>query len=358
MKNRKKLIPFFFCFINIFAFHISHTEAETIYVNIQKGNDSNPGTKSRPLRTFNQAAIMVNSSTERGPTLIKIAPGIYHLDKTVAIKNNRHYTEKSRLIIEAKILPDDPDWKPANMPIIFSTEFPQQQSSADKIVEVSGLKIEINHVTICGLKFLGSPVPNILYYPIFREGKNLTDLIVTQCLFSNDAYTLSSNVAILANGHRLIVDHCIFYNCSNPVVFWRAEDDISKGNIMRYCLVDGAYISSIWVCDTGDDLEFHHNLITGSEYVWMRDEDNKRTYHLHDCIITDYQYYSGNSDPNFKLSPTSPEIVFEENNVIKKGKVTLEKGKGFDLGVPMNFLHVTPGTFGSELGAGLFKRKK
>lgn len=220
---------------------------ETLYIDSRNGNDINPGTKEKPLCTMGKAAVMVNSRTEGGPTTIKIGPGVYNLTKAVFFKNTRLYTKEKRLTIEATVLPDDPNWKPVLMPVILSTEIPQQWEKTNGQVETSGLKIEINHVTIRGLKFLGSPVLHIWYYPIFREGKNLEDLTVTQCLFAMDSYALSSNVAILANGHGLVVDHCVFYNCRNPVVFWNADGGTSKNNAMRYCIVDGAYTSGVWV---------------------------------------------------------------------------------------------------------------
>ena len=332
--------------------------AEMLYVDGANGNDVNPGTEQKPLKTIGQAAAMVNSKTEGGPTTIKVAPGVYNLTEAVLFENTRPYTKEKRLTIEATVLPDDPNWKPVLMPVILSTEIPQQWEKTNAQIETSGLKVEINHVTIGGLKFLGSPVLHIWYYPIFREGKSLEDLTVTQCLFAMDSYALSSNVAIIANGHGLVVDHCIFYNCRNPIVFWNADGGTSKNNAMRYCIVDGAYTSGLWVCQTAEDFEFHHNIITRSRYAWMRDSSNQRKYRLHDCIITDNEYYSGECGADWKLKATGPGIVYKEKDVIKTGKIVLEMGNGIDLPVPRNFLHPLPGTLGSDLGAGLFREKQ
>ena len=332
--------------------------AETLYIDGISGDDSSPGTKDKPLKTISKAAAMVNDSNAPGPTTIKIGPGVYNLTKAVVFENTRSYTKEKRLTIEATILPDDPNWKPALMPVVLSSEIPQQWEKTKAQVEASGLKIEISHVTIRGLKFLGSPVSHIWYYPVFREGKNLEDLVVTQCLFIMDRNALSSNVAIIANGHGLVIDHCIFYDCRNPIVFWNANGGTSKNNAMRYCIVDGAYTSGIWVCQTAEDFEFHHNIITRSKYAWMRDSSNQRKYRLHDCIITDNECYSGECGADWKLKATGPEIVYNEKDVIKTGKIVLEMGNGIDLPVPRNFLHPLPGTLGSDLGAGLFKKKQ
>jgi hypothetical protein len=342
----------------VMAILASAAVAERLYIDSRNGNDVNPGTKDNPLKTIGRAAVLVNSRTEGGPTTIKIGPGVYNLTKAVLFKNTRAYTNGKRLTIEATILPDDPNWKPVLMPVILSTEIPRQWEKTKAQVEASGLKIEISHVTIRGLKFLGSPVSHIWYYPVFREGKSLEDLVVTQCLFTMDRNALSSNVAIIANGHGLVVDHCIFYNCRNPIVFWNADGGTSQNNAMRYCIVDGAYTSGVWVCQTAEDFEFHNNIITRSKYAWMRSSSNQRKYRLHDCIITGNESYSGECNSDWKLKATGPEIVYNEKDVIRTGKIVLEMGNGIDLPVPRNFLHPVPGTLGSDLGAGLFERKR
>jgi hypothetical protein len=65
------------------------------------GNDDNPGTKEQPLRTLGRAAEIVNGSMDSGPTYIKVAPGIYNLTESAVFENERPYTEKDRLVIEA-----------------------------------------------------------------------------------------------------------------------------------------------------------------------------------------------------------------------------------------------------------------
>ena len=48
---------------------------------------------------------------------------------------------------------------------------------------------------------------------------------------------------------------------------------------------------------------------------------------------------------------TGPEVAYEEKNIIKEGQVVLVKDK-----TTRNYLHVVPGTLGSDIGAGLFKK--
>lgn len=349
MKSCKKELWFFFVTL-VFGMVTPNIIAETLYVDSRNGRDENPGTVEKPVRTIEQAAVMVNSKTKPGPTTIKIAPGIYNLSKCVVFENKRPYTEKERLVIEASILPDDPTWKPALMPVILSNEDPRKPGEFDKLTETYSLRITISHVTIRGLKFLGNPLSNNWHCCVSRTGENLDDLIVTQCMFVGGRDTLNIYCATLATGDRFVLDHNIFYNCHACVVFWDGpEGTPGKGNAMRYCIVDGAYISGVWTCQTAEDLEFGHNIVTRSEYFWMRKSGDQQRYRLYDCIVTDNRYYSGFGIESGPTGQTGPEVTFEEKNVIKEGGVALVKDKR-----ARNYLHVVKGSFGSNLGAGLF----
>ena len=52
--------------------------AEVLYLDSTNGDDTNPGTREKPLSTIGKAAILVNNSSNPGPTIIKILPGIYN----------------------------------------------------------------------------------------------------------------------------------------------------------------------------------------------------------------------------------------------------------------------------------------
>ncbi|MBA7675174.1 hypothetical protein ES703_83404 [subsurface metagenome] len=351
MGSKRRELWFFFIVL-IGAILSSSVIAETVYVDARAGSDVNPGTKEKPLRTIKQAATIVNSSTKPGPTTIKIAPGVYNLNKCVVFENTRPYTEKGRLIIEAEILPDERAWKPALMPVILSTEDPRKPGKLDAHTGTYGLQIKISHVTIRGLKFLGNPLSNNWYNPVSRIGTNLEDFVVTQCLFVGIPDSLDLYCATLATGDRFVVDHCIFYHCHASVVFWDGIEGIAgKGNAMRYCIVDGAYISGVWTCQTAEDFKFHHNIVTRSEYFWMRKSGDLQKYRLHDCIVSNNKYYSGYGVESGPTGQTGREVIYEEKNVIKTGKVVLEKNKK-----ARNYLRIVEGTLGSKLGAGLFKK--
>lgn len=325
------------------------TNAEIIYVDSRNGDDGNPGTLEKPLRTIGKAAVIVNSKTKAEPTTIKIGPGIHNLTNSVIFENSHQYTEKDRLIIEASILPDNPQWKPYLMPVILSTENP---CISEKLTETYSLKVKRSYATIRGLKFLGNPLSNNWHACVERTGKDLEDLLITQCMFVGDKDSFNIYCAAIATGNRFVVDHCIFRNCHASIVYWDGLEGIGgKGCAMRYCIVDGSYISGVWTCQTAEDFEFHHNIVTGCDYFWMRKPGDQMTYKLHDCIVTNNKHYSGYGVETGATGQTGPEVTYKENNVVKTGQVVIEEDKSKN-----SYLHVVPGTLGNNLGAGLFTK--
>ena len=328
---------------------------EIVYVDGNGGDDTHPGTQDKPIRTIAKAAEMVNSSTAPGPTTVRLAPGIHIIDETVTFENPRAYVPDARLTIEATILPDEPEWKPGRMPVVLSTV--KGMLSAGEMHALS-IRIEVSHVTVRGIRFLGNPRSRTWHYAIHRFGKNLKDLLITQCVFLGGGQALEYSCPVCANGHGLVVDHCIFYDCDVPVIFWNAEDGVSKDNAMRHCIVDGADNAAVWTCDTAEDFEFHHNVIARSRYVWMRSPGNRKVYRVRDCVIADSKYASGTGTASAINGPTGADITYDEENVVKKGTVRLvipePSPQGLTAERPRDYLHVMPGTLGSDLGAGLF----
>jgi hypothetical protein len=90
----------------------SSAMAETIHVDVRRGYDTSPGTMERPLKTLGRAAAIVNGRSGVGATIVKLAPDVYTLSEAAVFKPNRPHTEQDRLIIEATLLPDDPQWRP------------------------------------------------------------------------------------------------------------------------------------------------------------------------------------------------------------------------------------------------------
>lgn len=325
--------------------------AEEFYINAKSGNDANPGNKAQPLKTIDEAARRINSSTVTEATTIILQEGVYPLTETVLFNNNK-FTIENRLLIRAEILPDDADWNPQRMPIITSV-IPTLPVAGDGEI-AKGFDVEVSHVTIQGIKFTGSPVyyyidgkQNRRYYPIWREGKNLEDLVVTQCMFAGDVDLLPIRVAVIANGNGLVVDHCVFFNCQNPVVFWEADGGTSYHNVMRFCLVYGSNYSGVWTTtNTADDFEFHNNIITNSRTAWIRDNNSVHHYQIHDCILTDNMNMAGNGGGS---SIDSGFLKME--NVQLNGTIEIEKDQG-----KRNYLQLREGSFGSNLKASLFTK--
>lgn len=324
--------------------------AEQFYLNPRIGNDSNPGTKSQPLKTLMEAARRVNANPHAEATTIVLSEGVYPLTETVLF-NRSQYTLESRLVIRAEVMPDDPDWTPQRMPMLV-TIVPMLPT--DDGEEAKGIDIETSHVTLEGLWFSGGP--NYYYmdgrhnrraYPVWRDGKTLEDLLVTQCLFTGDVDLLPVRVAVIANGHGFVLDHCVFYHCQNPVVFWDAEGGTSHHDAMRYCLVYGAYFSGVWTTSaTADDFEFHHNIITGCGTGWISEGDHH--YAVHDCILAGNKTTVGfGNEGGTKSNPDFLQMV----NVQTSGAIELERDQS-----KKNYLQLKEGSFGSGLKAGLFKR--
>ena len=325
--------------------------AEEFYVNANTGNDANPGNKLQPLKTIAEAARRINVNAVKATTTIILSAGVYPLTETVLFNNNKFSTD-NRLIIRAEILPDDPNWNPQRMPII-TTIIPATQTPKDG-EEARGMEIEVSHVTIQGLRFTGSTTyyyidgkQNRRYYPIWRDGKNLDDLLVTQCLFAGNIDVLPIRVAVIANGHGLVLDHCVFFNCQNPVIFWEAEGGTSIHNAMRYCLVYESNYSGVWTTtNTGDDFEFHHNIIANGRTAWIKDNNSKHHYRVHDCIFAKNINVTGNGGGS---AITNDFLKME--NVQLTGTIEIEKDQG-----KKNYLQIKEGSFGSALKAGLFMK--
>ena len=205
--------------------------AGIIYLHPAKGSDTNSGAEDSPLRTLAAAAKRVSESTDSNEVTIVLAEGVYAVGETAVFKPaNRSFTKDKRLTIHAEVRPDDPDWNPGRMPTLIHTMplSPDWNGRPDPFGGVAyGMMIETSHVTIQGLKILGMPVvehpkQGVIQrvYPIGRNGRDLDDLEIKQCLFAGDEVTNPNHLGILANGSGIVVDHCIFYHLKQPIVYW------------------------------------------------------------------------------------------------------------------------------------------
>lgn len=333
------------CLLAVLALR-SSGRCEIVHVDSRAGDDGNPGTQDAPLRTIEQAAKRVTGSAESTAATVIIAPGIYSLDRCVTFRSERTFTEQNRLTIRSRILPDDPEWSPAQMPVIVSAENPRTAGAPGRPSETYTLKIQISHVTIRGLKFLGNPTRHNWHACVERIGPNLDDLLLTQCMFAGHRDTSNIYCAALATGDRFIVDRCVFSDCHACTVYWDGLDGISgRGCAMRHCIVTGALISAVWTCQTSEDFEFHHNVVADSQYVWMRKPGDRQTYRVRNCAFIGNKHSSGYGTASGPTGQTGAEVVFEQSHIITEGHLAYAPG---------GQTHVTKESAGYELGAGLF----
>ena len=241
------------------------------------GADTNAGTRDSPLRTLAAAARRVSEGKEPGRRRSSSRKVSMRSAKPARFAApNRSFTRTARLTIRAEVLPDDPEWHTGRMPTLIHT-MPLStvwNGRPDPFGGVAyGMEIETSHVTVQGLKILGMPVvehpkPGIIHrvYPIGRNGRDLDDLEIKQCLFAGDEVTNPNHLGILANGTGIVLDHCVFHGLKQPVVYWSGG---STGHAMRNCLVYGAYGCGIWTSGIANDFEYRNNVVANSNYVWI-----------------------------------------------------------------------------------------
>ena len=327
--------------------------AQAVYVDSNTGDDNNEGTKESPFYSIQKAVDIINRNGNDF-YIIKINPGIYILKNHVTINTKKNTTD-NRIVIEASILPDDPSWTPEEMPVIISTAKKGEIQGAYNFV-ISFL-VDESHVTIKGLKFPGYFYPNTRYFPIARinMGTEESDLIVEQCMFIGDEHASAIQVGVIADGNEINVNHNIFYNARNAVVFWRdMGSGIKTGNSFTNNVTIGAYQTAVWTAWPDNDFLFKNNIITDCRYAWIKNYDNSSIYSLDSCVIVNNQYYQGVA---YDSGVVPKEFEINENNVIKEGEISLRKIDNIDDPLPVDYLHIIPDSLGYDLRAGIFKNR-
>jgi hypothetical protein len=327
--------------------------AQAVYVDSNTGDDRNPGTKESPVYSIHKAAEIIRSR-DNDIYVIKINPGIYILDKHVSIATEKAMTNK-RIIIEANILPGDTSWTPEKMPVIASKA--KKGEIPDSYHFVASFLIDESHVTIRGIKFHGYFYPNTRYFPIARFNKTKTDLSVEQCMFVGDENISQIQSGIIAHGNEIKVDHCVFYKLRNTVVFFQdSGDGIKTGNGITNSIIYGAK-QGVWTAWPDKDFKFENNIVSNCKHVWVKNYFNTaKSYSIDNCIIVNNQYYKMIADSTGILVPEDFEI--NEKNVIKDGEISLRLiENNVDKPLPIDYLHIIPGSLGYDTGAGLFKKQ-
>jgi len=247
-------------------------EAGPIYVNPETGTDTNTGDKASPLKTLAAAARRVSAGTGSEACTVLLSEGVHAIGEPALFKPaGRSFTRDARLTIRAGVLPDDPNWSPRSMPVLIHTMplSPNWMGRPDPFGGVAyGMQFETSHVTVQGLKILGSPyleqpTPQTIrrVYPIVREGAELDDLEVKQCLFVGNRDVCELHCAILARGNGVVIDHCVFNGCKITAVYWTGQ---AKGCAMRNTLAVNNYVTAAWLCGIGEDFDFQNNVMSSN----------------------------------------------------------------------------------------------
>lgn len=327
---------------------VQHVWAQTLFVDINKGQQSANGTKEEPLLSIEEAVSRANKFSENKPVVIKVAPGLYTLtnplliEKTVATNN---YS------IEALIMPDDTNWLPAKMPVI---QVIADSNRPGKLQHASiAIEIERNDVSIKGIKFLGNPNPSSEYfYAIERKDKALKNLEISQCYFIGDKNSASIQGAVFAQGEGIRINHCIFYNCKNAVLSFLNVKDFS----FMHSIIYGAYEAAFWF-GYGEDADlpfvFRNNIIANCNYTIVGYKGTRHNYVFNNSVFTDNKHYLGFNGDIIEPDTLNKPI---ENNIQKTGKVILNEVTAE--GIPKNYLNLSSNSAGKELHAGIFIKNK
>lgn len=344
---RKILLSiYYFCLINTCF-------SQTIYINPEKGSNSNIGSQQEPLKTLGEGVKRINQYSGDKPLILKLEPGLYVLDNNLTIEYNNSFTQENPLIIEASILPDYIDWTMEKMPVVISTALPEK--TAGDICTYS-LRVETNHTTVRGIKFLSNPSIYTKHFCIYRTNDTLTSLKVSQCLFLGDRDIMPVQVAVMVNGHGTEVEHCVFSNCRWAAIFFYADGwkNPVKNSSMHHCIVTDCYLGAVWTSLVDSDFQFYNNIVNKCKFFWIKNYFNKATYTIENCVVSDVDIYNGEWQKGNKK--IQGDYKFIEKNITRDGIVHLIKwDDNQPFVVDKNFMHVTKDSLGYSLNAGIFK---
>ncbi|WP_461137086.1 right-handed parallel beta-helix repeat-containing protein, partial [Spirosoma lituiforme] len=325
--------------------------AQVIYVDALKGDDQATGSVSQPVASLHKAVQLSYRLSGEGDITIKLAPGLYVLSQLIKIQPSQR-ADTTRFTLEALVMPDDPAWKPASMPVIQSISANNLKTYFE---HCAGLEILRNRVSIRGVKFVGNANPSVeYYYPIERDSANLKDLTVSQCLFIGERNWAPIQGAVYMEGANTVqVDHCIFYHCKNALLLFYS----AKGFSLTHSIIDGAYESAIWYGykkEADAPFVFRNNIITGSDYFFLSSKsENHPLFTFSNSVITGNVHYMGVYDSGQGPTPYQRPGTHQERGIRKTGKVVLNQVT--PMGIPSNYLHPTAQSAGYDLGAGLFR---
>ena len=325
----------------------SSSFSQEYFVDPIKGKDTYEGTEDRPFRLLSDAVKIANEQTGSGNIMIRLMPGTYLLEDKVLINPVRIFNDTSSFIIEAFHMPDDGDWSPEKMPMILSTS---PNNSETLFKHAVGLLVASDHVHIRGLKFLGNPNPSVnYYYPITKEDKSLEDLEVSQCMFIGDKEAGRIQGGIWAHGPNNSVDHCVFYECRNAVLFF----DNVQGFQISNSIITKSYESAFWFGPEDVEFDFFNNLIFDNHnFLVVRSAELKYSSPFRNSILANngasVGYWSMEKGQIMPIK--TPNIQFDQISKKFEGEILENEEaafpqKQFHLKTPLKDLKKQPGIF-------------
>jgi hypothetical protein len=336
-------------------------DESTIYVDPEHGNDANRGTKDTPVRTLAAAARQVNAGTGTGALTIVLMEGVHSVSETALFKPAaRTFTKEAPLTIRAEVLPDDLAWAPKRMPVLVHTMplLPTWLGRPDPFGGVAyGMQFAVSHARVQGLKILGTPhlehaAERVIrrVYPIAREDAALDGLEVSQCLFIGDPDALPNHCGVLARGHGVVIDHCVFHRCKITTVFWTGD---AKGCAMRHSIASNCFVTGAWICAIGDDFQFTNNVMTDNMSAVLFQGDIKG-YRFSDSVFAaNTDVFAAGNGPAVNYRPLAPTALpLPASVTVSSTSVQIEMDQA-----KRDYLHVKAGTQGADLGAGLFRKR-
>lgn len=287
--------------------------AQTIFVDPLKGKDTGAGTATAPLATLGKAVATATAFTGNEPVSIKLFPGLYTLTDKLVIKLSAG-EEKKGFSIEAVTLPDDTDWLPSKMPVIQSVS---GNNSDAQFPHSIGLLVAADNVKLQGLKFTGNANPTVkYYYPITKEDSLLTGLVVSQCYFAGDRYSAPIQGGVWAHGPNSTIDHCVFYNCKNALLFFKAVQHFSVTNTIIY----GSYEAAMWVWLQDGQFSFRNNIIADCDYFWTIPEASSPKARFENSLFLNVTHNAGNWKSGL-VPASNNSFVFENVRRNNRAKV-------------------------------------
>jgi hypothetical protein len=170
-----------------------------------------------------------------------------------------------------------------------------------------------------------------------------------------DIHAAPNHLPVLASGQGVVVDHCVFYGVKDAVVFW-FSDRPAENCEMHHNLIVNIYGAAVWTWSLAEDFKYHNNVVTDAQAFWILNKDEKNSFNLENSLVVGYKQLvnKGGGPANLGDASDPTKLKLGENVTIQKeGSLEIVKDP-----TSKYYLHLAPGTLGSELGAGLFYNKK